>query len=229
MHDEHISESVAKFIEKMIKDASIRLRPYPEVQQEVADRVRDRITDKSKKFLAYKALNRISVDTATFTVHKVTIAEIFIHVWLRIQRYEGDVKNLLEDRLMEELIDMGDTCSSGHSGRFVNVLSAVDHDLKISFEAQIIANVAGRLQAKVRDLPDADNRASVAMGMMPDAEDEDRESYRKFIGPALVDLYTELYQEFVDAKYISETEFERHYKKAKDQWLELLSPEPLEQ
>lgn len=222
IHSEKISESVAKYIEKMIKDANIKLRPYHEIQQEVTSKIRDMDLPKEKRYFAYKALNRISVDTAVFTIHKVTISEVFIRVWLRIQRYNGDTKETLENRMIEELIDMGDTCSSGHAGRFVNVLSAVDNELRISFEDQIIANVAGRINARVRDLKDSDYKASISLGMLPDAEEADRENYRQFIGPALDDLYSELYKEFVDDRYVTKVQFDEYFGKAKEQWLNLL-------
>lgn len=222
IHDENISESVAKFIGKMIRGSEVKIRPYHEIHQEVSDVVRSKNIEKSQKLAAYNALNRISIDTATFTDNKVTLAEVFIHVWLRIQLYNGDIKQTLEDRLVEELTEMGDTCSTGHSGRFVNVLSAVDADLRISFESQIIANVSGRINARVRAITNADLRASVSMGMMPDADEEDRENYKKFIETALTSLREELYQEFVGAKYVSDKEFEKYFAKAKEQWMNLL-------
>lgn len=223
MHNEKISESVAKYIEKMIKDTSVRLRPYHELQQEVTSVIQAKDLEKEKKFSAYKALNRISVDTAVFTIHKVTMSEVFVRVWLRIQKYTGDVRETLEKRMIEELIDMGDTCSSGHTGRFVNVLSAVDNELRISFKDQIIANVAGRINARVRDLEDPDNKASVSLGMLEDAEEADRENYKSFIEPTLKDLYSELYREFVNDKYISATQFEEYFASAKEQWINLLN------
>lgn len=222
VHNEKIGESSAKYIEKMIKDKSIKLRPYHEIQQEVTAAINAKGLAKEQKFSAYKALNRISVDTAVFTSYKATISEIFVRVWLRIQTYKDDVKDTLESRMIEELIDMGDTCSSGHAGRFVNVLSAVDNQLRIGFEDQIVANVAGRINARVRDLQDPDYKASVFLGMSKDAEEADRQNYKLFIEPALVELHSELYKEFVEDKYITAMQFEEYFAKAKSQWLQLL-------
>ena len=224
-HDEKIGESVAKYIEKMLRDESIRLRPYYEIHQEVATLIRSRENvKKDDKFLAYKALNRISVDTATFTKHSLTLAEIFVRVWLRVQKYREDAYETLVSRTIEELIDMGDTCSSGHTGRFINILSAVDNELRIGFEEQIIANVAGRVSAKVRDLDDADFKASVTMGMSKDADESDLESYRTFIEPAFKELYDELYKEFVEDRYITAKQFEEYFDKAREQWFTFLKP-----
>jgi hypothetical protein len=126
---------------------------------------------------------------------------------------------MLEDRLIEELTEMGDTCSSGHAGRFVNVLSGVDVDLQISYQSQITANCVGRVNARIRSIPDDDLRASVSMGMLPDADAEDREACQTFITKALGELHTELYKEFVGEGYISKQEFEVYFGKAREQWL----------
>lgn len=222
IHDEKISESVAKFIDKIMMDDTLKLRPFVDIQKDVSAAVRVHKKEQSKKFLAYKALDRISIDTATFTDKRVILAEIFVHVWTRIQTYSGDTKALLEERMIDELVDMGDTCSSGHSARFVNVLSIVDDDLKISFESQIIANVAGRVNARIRDIQDPDKKASIAMGMLPDSDEDDKAIYKEFITDVIRFLKTELYEEFVTAKYISKEEFDISFEKATKPWLDYI-------
>jgi len=219
MHDESISLVLDKFIEKMLNE-DVRLVPFEEAQKEVSNLVRSKNMERSKNFLAYKALNRISIDTATFSSKKVTLAEIFIHVWLRIKKYSGDTRKMLEDRIVEELIDMGDTCSTGHSGRFINVLSKVDPELNIviTFEAQIIANVAGRLNAKIRDIEDVDLKSSISMGMFPDASEEDINVYKKFIETTLKVIFEEMKEEFVGGKYLSDNEFDEYFEKASKEW-----------
>lgn len=223
MHDEKITESVSKFIEKMINDRTVTVKPFHEIQNDVTKMIKSKGLESTKRFAAFKALNRVSIDTATFTRYKITISEIFVHVWTRIQKYDADTRLMLENRLVEELVEMGDTCSSGHSGRFVNVLSAVDSQLAIGYDSQITANLAGRINARVRDIPDSDLRASVAAGMLPDANEEDQAAYKTFILGALKDLYSEMYQEFVSEKYITADEFDKYFLAAKKEWMSYIS------
>lgn len=229
IHDEKIAECVGKFIEKLFKEEA-KTRPYHEVQQEVVTLLKQRteeededgepLIDSKKKFSALSALNRVSIDTATFTKYNVSISQVFIHVWAKITSYpaNSDTRKMLEDRLLEELVEMGDTCSSGHAGRFVNVLSAVDADLRISYEAQITANIAGRINARIRVIPDEDLRASISMGILPDAEEEDLGALRTFLATALPELHDELYNEFVGEKYISAADFEKFFAAGSEQW-----------
>ena len=221
IHDEKISKTVATFIEKMVKDTSVRLRPFHEVHQEITDLVRSKNLEASKRFNAFKALNRVSVDTAVFTSYNITISEILIHVWIRMQRYEGEIRLLLDDRLVEELIEMGSTCSSGHAGRFVNVLSTVDADLRITYDVQIIANVAGRINAKIRDTEDQDLKASISMGMIPNAEKDDRDAYNVFIKDTIAVVKKDMYNEFVSEGHVTDKEFGEYFAKAIEQWVKV--------
>ncbi len=90
VHDEKLNECVEKFIEKMRKEAhKFRARPYHEIHQEISDLIRSFKLEPRQRIAAFKALNRISIDTATFTKYKVGIAEIFTQVWMRVQTHTG--------------------------------------------------------------------------------------------------------------------------------------------
>jgi len=212
VHNKTINQCIERFIEKIINETDVKIRPYHEVHQEVVDLVRKSNLKPREKHGAYKALNRVSIDTATFTKYKISISEIFVHVWLRIKRYEGDERTHLEQRMLEELVDMADTCSSGHSGRFINVLSVYDNTLQISWEDQIKSNIAGRLMARIRTIQDENLQAQVSLGMLEDAEEEDRKAYREFIVKNLQELREELYKEFVGEGYMKEEKFDLAFK-----------------
>lgn len=212
------TDQINRFIEKIV-DINTELRPYSEIHAEVVDIVKKYTNSNKEKFKAMKALNRISVDTARFTEYKVTLAEIFVHTWTQITSYPSEQKIELEKRLVEELVDMGDTCSSGHSGRFVNVLSMYDDTLKISWEEQLKSNIAGRLNARIRDCPDEELRTSLAMANSEMAEEEDHKNYRRFISEQIPLLKQELQQEFVGEGYISLAEFEEAFSKSIVEWV----------
>ncbi|HMP28236.1 MAG TPA: hypothetical protein PKD85_01465 [Saprospiraceae bacterium] len=222
MHDEKIADSVERFIERMVENTDKKkLTSYEKIQTDVVQLLGTKNIDAQQKHNAKAALYRVSVDTATFTKYKVSISDIFSIVWTIIQTQpDKDTKKTLEDRMIEELVEMGDTCSSGHSGRFVNVLSFIDPSISISFETQIIANIAGRVNARVRDIPDANQKASISSGMMPDADEEDKLIYAEFIDNALSQIKKELYDEFVTEKYISPSDFENYFDTGSKQWLE---------
>lgn len=99
------------------------------------------------------SLNRINVDRILYSKYNQTLANILMKVWTYIVGHE--YKDEIIHRLLEELIDMSGTCSSGFASRLVNVISAYsDFNIKISWEDQITSNFAGRLNALIRKITD---------------------------------------------------------------------------
>jgi hypothetical protein len=208
VHD--VYECVEPFIERILTETTTRVKPFTTVHTEVVEYVRSKISEARTKYLIFKALNRISIDTAVFSKFKVNLAEIFVHVWTRILSYDEETTEFLKDRLIEELADMGDTCSSGHAARLVNVFSDTDDSLVISWKVQIQANITGRLNARIRDAEPAE-KDIIALGSMEDADPEDKEGYKTFITNALSEIKGELESEFVDEGYLNMAEFETYF------------------
>jgi hypothetical protein len=202
------------FIEKMIKETDIQLKTYNDVHTEVVQVIKRYVKDNTEKFKALRALNRISVDTAHFTSHRVTLAEIFVHVWLRICLHPEEIREELCKRLVEELVDMSETCSSGHSGRFINILSSYDIDLKITWDEQIQSNIVGRLNARIRDHPHEDVKEQLLTATTAFAEDEDKRMYNAFLHICIPDIRNEMKGEFVGEGYMTEDEFDEAFEKA---------------
>ena len=109
---------------------------------------------------------------------------------------------------------MADTCSSGHTWRFVNVLSVYEGDiLKISWDDQIKANIVGRMSARIRDIEDDSLKDLVALGSMEHAEPEEARAFQEFADTALAGIYHELRKEFVvDGGHVPLDEFETFFK-----------------
>jgi len=169
----------------------------------------------------YGSLHRINIDTATFTKHKVTTAEVLIHIWARIHsgEFENNIVKMLEKRTIEELDDTDDSCSSGYVTRLVNILSPVDDTIRISWETQIIANVSGRMNKRIRDCKDDDILVGIASGMMENADEDNRNIYLKFIREQFVDIEIELYKEFVEENHIKNDDFSKYMINVKKEWL----------
>ena len=97
------------------------------------------------------SINRIYMDRALYSNYNCSLLHILLKIWTYLSGHESgeDMKN----RLLEELIDMSGTCSSGFASRLVNVISGYgDFNLTISWRDQIVANFTGRLNARARDL-----------------------------------------------------------------------------
>jgi hypothetical protein len=211
VHD--FTDQADSIIQKLIEEnVSLTAKKFTEIHNTVASFARNTISDREKRFKILKALNRISIDTATFTSYNSTVAEIFVLVWLKVEHSEE-----LKIRLLEELIDMNDTCSSGHVARLINTISNYDDSItfNISWEQQVISNFVGRMNAKIRDCPDATLHSSLTLAIAELGDENDKKVYQDFILENTPLLREELYKEFVvNEKHISIEEFEKYFELA---------------
>ena len=219
IHDSSINKSINEFITKLISKTNDQLESYQTTHAEVTEILYGTKISSKERIKAFKALNRISIDTATFTDYKITTAEIFIHVWRLMKKHNEDEYNELQKRLIEELIDMADTCSSGHAGRLINILSGYDVELKISWEDQVHSNMSARMQKKIQSIDIEELQEKIVMGMADDAETEDKDAFIKFVTENMPLLKKELYKEFVEDGYIKEKEFEQYFESGTSNWL----------
>ena len=83
--------------------------------------------------------------------------------------------------MVEELIDMANTCSSGHSSRLVNVLAGyTDLKITISYEDQIIANLQARLFKKLQDSLYTDEVKALVMTEFLSENEQDKPHFNRF-------------------------------------------------
>ncbi len=222
VHNEQIAECVNKFIEDIIVEKNRKKLQTPEFSQvhtDITKLSKIYYTEPEDIFFIARALNRLSVDTASFTSYKATLCDILCNVVARIETYKKDKKIVLQKRLLEELKDMSGTCSSGYASRLVNVLSVFDANLRISYQDQIKSNIDGRLKAMIRDHPNEEERGKIALGMMDGADKDDKQFYITFITRAIEKLKTDLHKEFVGDGYINEKDFIKHFTSGAKDWL----------
>ncbi|ALX27497.1 hypothetical protein GMAR_ORF123 [Golden Marseillevirus] len=110
VHTKNINESVNEFLEKCVEEG-FDTTDFPGVQSEVVRLAVERLESEEKR-KALAALERISIDTATFTDYELTLSDVFVIIWKKIQKKEQIARSQMQQRLLEELVDMAGTCSS---------------------------------------------------------------------------------------------------------------------
>ena len=82
-----------------------------------------------------RSITRISTDASRFDTVSLSLAQIFQRVFYRIMRSKDNKEELLR-RMIEELVDTAEFCSTGYASRLVNILSGFDDvDLQVKFQA----------------------------------------------------------------------------------------------
>ena len=123
-----------------------------------------------------------------------------------------DAEKELKKRLIEELEYMADLCSSGFVSNLVNVISGFgDFSVRISWRDQILANITGRLNAKIRDMDNLKLQEKI-LSEMTIKEQVDRPTFMKFFRESVGSIHNEMYEEFKE--YLTDADFELYFKGA---------------
>ena len=148
VHIDDIEESVLETI-SFLSTIEIQDITFDYVKQEIINKV---LNDLDKIQIS---LNRIYLDRALYSKYSCSLVNILLKIWVYMSTHSS--KEEMLNRLLEELVEMSGTCSSGFASRLVNVISGFgDFNLKISWRDQIIANFTGRLNAKARNITNSD-------------------------------------------------------------------------
>lgn len=226
VHDDTVHGVVLDFINKF--DPYKEVHSFAEVESEIAALYQQYSTPQSDIKKARSAIYRCFIDHSRFGNDDWPVKKIFCYIWTLIQEYRetkkvkiddktlkgGAVADLLEKRFVDALIEMGDTCTTGHVSRLAQVMDGFGLEIKISYRDQIKSNVSGRIQALVRDEPDETVRDMLSIGVMDDADESTRKAYRKWMEVKLNLLVKELWGEFSKVKGIKKSEFDEAFAEA---------------
>lgn len=158
VHNSTIEESLKEIIEFLVTIPLIKVDGEP-ITLDVAKKSIEQLSEsqslENKEQIQF-ALNRIEMDRQLYSSFHLTLSGILLRTWSFLINHE--FADELKKRLLEELVDMAQTCSSGFAQRLVNVISGyTEHTIRISWNDQITANLGGRLNARMRSICDDDS------------------------------------------------------------------------
>lgn len=144
---DYVNTQIENMLKKKEKEKE-HIIDYPDLHRQIQK-------EKSEKIRL--AMNRIQMDRALYSKFNSSLLNILLKVWTYMA---SDKENFEEmcTRLLEELEEMSNTCSTGYASRLINVISGFGNfNIRISYEDQIIANFTGRINAKARHIQDEDS------------------------------------------------------------------------
>ena len=159
------------------------------------------------------ALNRITVDRQLYSQYSISLKGILLRVLTFCNAHEH--KDELYKRLVEELIDMHNKCSSGYAFRLINTLSGYcEHAIRISWADQISGNLSGRLNAMIRAIEDEDYQAAVMteLCLNSDKSISERKNFLQFLRKAIPLIREEMWVDFEED--MTDTEFDLYLRRA---------------
>lgn len=226
VHDENVSGAVLEFIEQM--DPTIDTFSFVEVVGSLGKYYQKKEISAQDRYRARTALFRIESDSSTFGENNFSVKKIFTYIWTLIQAFRNfeepikaydkkfsgeEAADLLEEKFVNALIEMGETCSSGHVSRLVQVMEGFGFKITISYHEQVIANVSGRIAAKAASVTDPELKEALEMGVLEEAEEEHKTAYHDWLTKELSSLDKILSKEF--AGLMSKSDYQAAFAEAR--------------
>ena len=166
--------------------------------------------DKINKFFY-----RIMTDSTKFNDY--TILDCLYLVGKKIQDLHEDYKTTAIQRLIEEILDAQDTCSTGYLIRIVNVLSGLttesDLILRLDPKQELKCVINTRLSDMLGSVPTAQRESIIeSIDILRDSSEDEDAVYtiKKFIDYSM--LYDDLQDDYIGQKLISQDEFDQVWK-----------------
>ena len=137
-----------------------------------------------------KSIHRINTDTSTFG-KGFTLYTIYQSLLNLIERHSQ--KNDLNERLLDELIDMSGKCSTGHLSRLINVLQGFETDLQVKVKININDEVYAKIKHLIEQSVINDDKMD---DIMEDMLSEDKTIYINFVKKVINDNIFEIIKEY---------------------------------
>lgn len=239
-HTESFKESVLKFIEylKNLKESQV---PYDYVKYQLKQHAKKqyRKTTTSVKTISFKkdkfqvqdsyvveneedyseeekaiakALYNIEHDSTKFDYIEekypgFTLMELMIRLYMLVLNANVEILK----RLLEELIEMADVCSSGYLVNLVNVFSGFElngeiFNLNMSWQDQIAAYLGHRINCAIQNEENCDE----ILAEMTNKSILEKPCYRKMLREQFSRIRQELFEEFHE--YITDEEFDTYFR-----------------
>lgn len=182
------------------------------------------VKQKVNKFVETLSLTQLDLEKINSSLYRIELdrflyesqylSNIFIRIYQLIEEEKDNIiKTTLMNRMIEELIEMSKTCSSGHVLRLVNIVSGFYFQMDIGFKNQIQANLFQKFNKMIQEkanFQDVDGEYDIYIDELSLSATE-RNKFNDLIIKKLPKIKEEMYKEFVDGNYLKENEFEEYF------------------
>lgn len=214
VHTKDIENSVGEILEFLHTFNIMKIKNKPITFEYVEKKIISLSKTKLKENLTKIkiALNRIDIDRAIYSKYSCTLSNILLRIWTYLTGHEHEEE--MKTRLIEELVEMAGTCSTGYVSRLANTISGYsDVGIRISWKDQITSNLTGRLNARIRDLDNLTLQEKILSEMtVENTGYENRKNFLKFLRQTVSDIRTEMYEEF--KHHMDDCDFDLYFRSA---------------
>lgn len=203
-----LNDKALEYVEQIYSQGFKKFTKIENVVRDIelmADRYQLSLEDRA---LIRKSLDRLILDSSRFTKFKITMTTILLCLYNEITNHKS--KKRLMARLLEELIDMAETCASGHAKRLINTMVGYTDKLEgiMDITHQLEANVKARVMASINHMKEGPEKDAIVDAMSSDSDNRDvfKDHVEKVFRGG---IEQELVEEFVVGGFISREKFDK--------------------
>jgi hypothetical protein len=207
VHIKEVEESAIRCIRFLAEQhtTNTTLKTFDSYYVYVLKLIEELNIDSEKEELIVSSLNRIHVDTSVIDAYTLSVILCMLIEYIQTSEHKKE----LNKRLLEELQDMANTCTSGYFIRLANVLSGyVKESITIGWENQIKANVTSKLNVLLQHEDNMDN----IIEEMTNPSMITRPLFNAFFLKHLSHIQNELYKEF--SEYLTDHQWDEYFSNA---------------
>jgi len=211
VHTEQIENSIKEALE-FLKNREQKLDTIENIEKEIEKLSDTLLYTPTQKERLNVAFNRVKMDRALYSKYNLTISHILLEVWAYAVSHASAEE--VKKRLLEEMVDMADTCSSGFASRLVNTLSGFgDFSIRISWRDQIYSYFKVNLDKLIQNMDNLRLQEKVMAEMILDSsEPEERRNFLNFLRKCIPKIRENLYLEFKE--HVNVSDFDLYFRSA---------------
>jgi hypothetical protein len=195
---------VKPFFEHLLNEDLDKYLPYDESTSESVFQEIFKLCNESQLGRVQRTIQRFVLDNNVYTDKYVTLLQLLFRCYFYIKVTKGDDSELLK-RLIEELDEMADTCSTGHLVRLANIFSGFDYNMTMDVDEELKSCIFQRLTKIINSKSDPEVEKIY--------EDPQSEVFMQVLSQDLVQLFKELEVEYVHSNIISLNHLQESYRK----------------
>lgn len=205
IHSTELNESSRGIIRALQSDPELRKYDAVATVDKIFDTVLPLTDSLDDKHTLQRYFHRVQTDPTQFL--KLTMYDILLLVYkkmLSLSEKNQVVKNALEIRLYQEIMESTDTCATGYMVRMLNILQGFVEEkklqLRMNIQDELRSVIFARINAEMRRLPSRHQEQ-----ILESMQSDDKREVLDFI--EMLDMKEELWDEY--EKIVDEEKFEK--------------------
>lgn len=215
VHDEDIESSTLNSLRFIFSINTPTNYTFEEVCDDIVELSKD-LEENSKNSIKSSIL-RIYLDQSLYNGYN--LKSILVKIYTIISTHRDSTS--LKIRLVEELIDMANTCSSGHLSRLVNVFSGFSIDenlnvlnLKIGVKKEIQSVLVAKINYRIKKIEDENVKEKILEELCSSGNISEKKNLSFFFRSHICEIEEEIRNDYISQSLLTEQQFAEYFREA---------------